>query len=252
LANAGFKLELLDAALCFELNMTDWLILHEHRLLMCANYKPLTLAQLHQLGLPEYDFDCPEEIYPNYETPLLFKSAQGLEWRKVHFGMIPKWADDTSIALKTYNARNETLMQKPTFQNAVSKCKFGVIPVFEFYESKYIEDKPQRWGVRRKDGQAFFIAAIYEICQKGDEIIRSASMITMDAADHPMMKDFHEPGHVKRSVIVIPQQRLDEWLSWKSPNILSFVHGFPAEEFECSHVPKIKIEKISPQLNFFD
>ncbi len=66
------------------------------------------------------------------------------------------------------------------------------------------------------------------------------------------MKEFHEPGPVKRSVIVIPHARLDEWLSLKTPNIHSFVQGFPLDEFECSHVPKAKIEKVSPQLNFFD
>lgn len=219
---------------------------------MCANFKPLNLKQLRDLNLPDIPFDYPDEVYPNYELPLLFKSAQGLEWRKVRFGMIPKWAEDKSIGLKTYNARNETLLQKPTFINAISKCKFGVIPVSEFYESKYIENKPQRWGVRRKDGQAFYIAALYEICRIGDEIIRSATMITMEAIDHPMMKDFHEPGNVKRSVIIIPHERLDEWLSWNSPDIRCFVEGFPEVEFECSHVPKAKIEKMSPQLNFFD
>lgn len=219
---------------------------------MCANFKPLTIAQLRQLSLPEIEFEYADEAYPNYELPLLFQSQQGLEWRKVHFGMIPKWADDKSIALKTYNARNETLMQKPSFANAVSKCKFGVMPAAEFYESKYIDNKPQRWGVRRKDGNAFYIAALYDICQKGGEIIRSASMITMDAIDHPMMKEFHAPGSVKRSVIVIPQQRLAEWLNWSSPDIQPFVEGFPADEFECWHAPKIKIEKTSPQLNFFD
>lgn len=219
---------------------------------MCANFKPLTNIQLQDLNFADLPFEYPEEVYPGYELPLLFQSPQGLEWRKVHFGMIPKWAEDQSIALKTYNARNETLMQKPSFINAVSKYQFGVMPVSEFYESKYIDYKPQRWGVRRKDGAAFYIAALYEICKQGDDIIRSATMITMDAIDHAMMKDFHEPGTVKRSVIVIPHDRLDEWLNWKSPNIQPFVKGFPVEEFECSHVPKIKIEKISPQLNFFD
>jgi len=219
---------------------------------MCANFKPLTLEQWIELKLPEIPFDYLEEVYPNYDFPLLFKSEQGLEWRKVHFGMIPNWADDTSIALKTYNARNETLLQKASFINAVSKCNFGVIPVSEFYESMYIDNKPQRWGVRRKDGKAFYIAALYDICRKGELIIRSSTMITMNAIDHPMMKEFHKTGDVKRSVVVIPESRLDEWLNWKSSNIQSFVQGFPEEEFECSHVPKIKVEKISPQLNFFD
>ena len=191
---------------------------------MCANFKPLTLEQLHNLGLPEIPFEYPEEVYPNYATPLLFHSAQG----------------------------NETLLQKPTFAEATAKCHFGVIPVSEFYESKYFDNKPQRWGVRRKDGQATFIAAVYEIARVQGEIVRSASMITMDAIDHPMMKEFHEPGNIKRSVIVIPQQRLQEWLTLRHPDIRSFVEGFPVEDFECSHVPKEKIKKVSPQLNFFD
>ena len=219
---------------------------------MCANFKPLTLQQLRQLGLPKIDFDYVDEVYPNYATPLLFQAEQELQWRSVNFGLVPKWAEDKSIATKTYNARNETLLQKPTFAEAAAKCKFGVIAVDEFYESKYIDGRPQRWGVRRRDGQAFYIAALYEICRLGEEIVRSASMITMDAIDHPMMKDFHEPGNIKRSVIVIPQNRLLEWLNWPSPQINSFVEGFPVEEFECSHVPKPQLKKPTPQLNLLD
>ncbi|ANF81960.1 hypothetical protein A3K93_06975 [Acinetobacter sp. NCu2D-2] len=219
---------------------------------MCANFKPLTSAQVEALGLPPIPFEYPDEVYPNYDMPLLFKSEKGLEWRAVNFGLIPKWADDKTIGSKTYNARNETLLQKPTFAEATMKSKFGVIPVTEFYESKYFDNKPQRWGVRRKDGKAFYIAALYEIARVGDEIIRSATMITMDAIDHSMMREFHEPGDIKRSVIVIPHERLDEWLSWNSPNIQLFIQGFPVEEFECSYVPKPKIEKISPQMTFFD
>ncbi|WP_278395475.1 SOS response-associated peptidase family protein, partial [Acinetobacter venetianus] len=170
---------------------------------MCANYKPLTIEQSKQLELPLIPFEYTEEVYPSYKAPLLFKSDHGLEWREVLFGLVPKWSEDINISKHTYNARHETIFQKPSFQDAAYKCKFGVIPVSEFYESKYIENKPQRWGVRRKDGKAFYIAALYEIRKLNDQIIRSAAMLTMDAIDHPMMKDFHEPGDVKRSVVVI-------------------------------------------------
>ncbi|HBO71492.1 MAG TPA: DUF159 family protein [Acinetobacter sp.] len=220
---------------------------------MCANYKPLTIEQSKQLELPLIPFEYTEEVYPSYKVPLLFKSDHGLEWREVLFGLVPKWSEDINISKHTYNARHETVFQKPSFQDAAYKCKFGVIPVSEFYESKYIENKPQRWGVRRKDGKAFYIAALYEIRKLNDQIIRSAAMLTMDAIDHPMMKDFHEPGDVKRSVVVISETRLDEWLSLKQPYQLNqFMQGFPVEEFESSHVPKARIEKITPQLNMFD
>ena len=66
---------------------------------MCANFKPLTLDQIRDLNLPDIPFEYPDEVYPNYELPLLFKSDQGLEWRKVHFGLIPNWAEDKNIAL---------------------------------------------------------------------------------------------------------------------------------------------------------
>lgn len=151
---------------------------------MCANFKPVTHVQVHKLQLPDVPFDYLEEVYPAYDLPLLFKSEYGFEWRSVMFGLVPKWAQDKSSAKRTYNARNETLFEKPSFQEAAFKGKFGVIPVTEFYEAKYIDGKAQRWGVRRKDGQGFFIAAIYEICKINDEVIRSASMITMDAIQH--------------------------------------------------------------------
>lgn len=78
---------------------------------MCANFKPISIAQLSALGLPEIPFEYAEEAYPNSSVPLLFKSEQGLEWRSVNFGLIPKWAEDRSIAQKTYNCRNETLLE---------------------------------------------------------------------------------------------------------------------------------------------
>lgn len=219
---------------------------------MCANYKPITLKQLEALGLTHIPFDYEDEIYPSYQTPLLFKSHHCLEWRSVNFGLIPKWADDQSAVKYTYNARNETLHEKRSFQDAFQKCQFGVIPVSEFYEAKYINGRPQRWGVRRRDGQGFYIAALYEIAKIQGGVIRSAAMLTMDAIDHEMMREFHEPADVKRSVMIIPHDQLDEWLSLKTTDIQKFASGFPVDEFECFYCPKSRHAKDSPQLNIFE
>ncbi len=220
---------------------------------MCANFKPITHQQIQQLGLPNIAFEYVDEIFPSFQTPLLFKSAQGLEWRCVNFGLVPKWSEDMEIAKHTYNARNETLLEKRSFVEAFTKCQFGVIPVTEFYESKYINGKPQRWAVRRKDGQAFYVAALYEITRlKSGEIVRSATMISMDAHQHPMMSEFHEPRTDKRSVLVIPHHRLFEWLSLKQTDISSIIEGFPVDEFECFYCPKQRYNKNSSQMNMFD
>jgi putative SOS response-associated peptidase YedK len=163
------------------------------------------------------------------------------------FGLVPKWAEDINISKHTYNARHETIFQKPSFQESAYKCKFGVIPVTEFYESKYTNNKPQRWAVKRKDGRAFYIAALYEIRKLNDKIIRSSAMLTMDAIDHPMMKDFHEPGDVKRSVVVIPHEQLDEWLTLKQPyQLINFMNGFPVESLNVYMYQNSKLRKSHP------
>lgn len=219
---------------------------------MCANFKPITLKQVEALGLAQIPFEYEEEIYPAYQTPLLFKSEQGLEWRLVNFGLIPKWAEDKSSVKYTYNARNETLHEKRSFQDALHKHKFGVIAVSEIYEIKYVNARTQRWAIRRKDGQAFFIAALYEITKIADEVIRSATMLTMDAIDHEMMKEFNEPGEIKRSVIIIPQDQLIHWLSHQSTDIEKFVQAFPVDEFECFYKPRSRNQSNPNQFSFFE
>ena len=77
--------------------------------------------------------------------------------------MIPKWADSTDITKYTYNARSETVMEKPSFRDAWHKSQFALIPVQTIYEPYYQNGKSQRWGIHRKDGQPFTVAAIYEV-----------------------------------------------------------------------------------------
>ncbi len=135
-----------------------------------------------------------------------------MQWREVRFGMIPKWAKDTSITRYTYNARSETVHEKPSFRHAWHNSQFGLIPVQTIYEPKYINGKAQRWGIQQQDNQPFTVAAIYEVAKIGEDIIRSMSMLTINADNHPFMAQFHRPDAKKRSIVVIPPKQRMQWL----------------------------------------
>ena len=155
------------------------------------------------------------------------------------FGMVPKWAKDTAIAKYTYNARSETVMDKPSFKRAWYNNQFALIPVQTIFEPKYIEGKAHRYGIERVDGQPFTVAALYEIVKIGEQIIRSMTMLTINADDHPFMSQFHKPKDEKRSIVVIePQQRMD-WLNMTHESayklLLPMGAGYVAE-----HCPKPK------------
>ena len=48
--------------------------------------------------------------------------------------MIPHWATDANIGRQTYNARSETVSEKPSFRDAWKNAQHCIIPVDAFFE----------------------------------------------------------------------------------------------------------------------
>lgn len=210
---------------------------------MCANFKP---TRRPVLGLnPSVTKD---DVYPGDDCPLLFSDGQSIQWRCVKFGLVPPWAEDLKITRHTYNARTESVDQKPSFIRAWQKNQFALIPVDMFYEPRYINGKAERWGIFRKDKQPFTIAAIYENTRINSEQVRSMSMLTIDAQKHAFMQQFHQPQDTKRSVIVIPEQYRLDWLNCTSQQAPQFFFEL-SDEFTTAPMPRPKAT--SPQGTLF-
>lgn len=180
---------------------------------MCANFKPLRPELSPILDLFPPTFDYKNEIYPGYSSPVLVNHKNHMEWREAIFGLIPKWAEDTKISRHTYNARLETVADKPSFRQAWRNHQFALIAVESIYEPRYLQGKAQRWAIQREDEQPFTIAALYELAQQDNELVRSMTMLTVNADQHPLMKQFHAPDDEKRTVVVIPPHLRMEWLT---------------------------------------
>jgi putative SOS response-associated peptidase YedK len=181
---------------------------------MCANFQPISGNQAKLFTSHQLDFDFKEDVYPNYDTPLLFANVddEQMQWRQARFGMVPKWADSLNITRYTYNARNETVHTKPSFRDAWLGSQFALIPVQTIFEPKYVDGQVQRWGIQRADQAPFTIAAIYQAAKIEGEIIRSMSLLTINADDHPFMSQFHKPDDEKRSIVVIAPEKHMDWL----------------------------------------
>ncbi|MFW2039268.1 SOS response-associated peptidase family protein [Acinetobacter ursingii] len=205
---------------------------------MCANYEPIKRSQAIQLGLFEPTFEYKADIYPGYDCPLIFSTGDAIEWREVKFGLVPKWAKDLKICRNTYNARTETVHEKPSFKNAWAKSQFALIPVQTIFEPKYIDDKAERWGIYREDKLPFTVAAIYENAVIGGKQVRSMSMLTINADNHSFMSQFHKPEDEKRSIIVIPDEYRESWLNCKNDDAHNFFFDMNINEFTARHMPR--------------
>ena len=155
------------------------------------------------------------------------------------FGMVPKWAKDTAIAKYTYNARSQTVMDKPSFKRAWYNNQFALIPVQTIYEPKYINGKAHRYGIHREDNEHFTVAGLYEMVKIGDQLIRSMTMLTINADQHPFMSQFHKPEDEKRSIVVIEPENCQDWLNMHYEDAFELFKPMGAG-YVAEHRPKPK------------
>lgn len=183
---------------------------------MCADYNPARRSSLERMSWGRYTVEPPDfaygETFPGGVAPFL-ANILPTEWLPGMFGLIPHWGDPTKLFRMTYNARTETVAEKPSYRNAWRKRQFGLIPVESFFEPNYETGKAVRWRIQRADGAPFALAGIWER-RLGDQgpAHWSFAMLTINADSHPLMKQFHKPGDEKRSVVVLDPEDHEPWL----------------------------------------
>ncbi|GAA5177500.1 SOS response-associated peptidase family protein [Niveibacterium umoris] len=182
---------------------------------MCANYTPAKLEKLARIALSlaiREDSTDYREAFPGGVAPFLANILPH-EWLPGMFGLVPHWGDPARLSRMTYNARSETVAEKPSFRNAWKQRQFGLIPVDCLYEPNYESGKAVRWRIERADGEPFALAGLWERRMNDEGPAHwSFSMLTVNADEHPFMRQFHKPGDEKRSVVVLDPDDYPGWL----------------------------------------
>jgi len=168
-----------------------------------------------------FDLDLPpsnqHDIFPSYPAPIILQShntertAIGL----ARFGLIPSWAKEESFGRKTYNARVETVSEKPSYRVAWKERHYALALADSFYEPCYESGKAIRTPIRQANGEPMAIASIWDTWTdtESGELIVSFSMITIDASAHPVMNRFHKPEDEKRTVVPLRPELFNQWLN---------------------------------------
>lgn len=182
---------------------------------MCANYQPASREALAALPLPPPDFAY-GEAYPGSVVPIVTNFAPR-QWVPACFGLIPAWARDAKIVRSTYNARSETVSDKPSFRHAWQRGQLCIIPAEALYEPCYETGKAVRWRIAHADGAPMGVAGIWERRDSNDGLPRwSMAMLTINADNDPVFRRFHKPDDEKRSVVILPRAAWGDWLRCKS------------------------------------
>ena len=154
------------------------------------------------------------------------------------FGLVPHWANDTRTTRHTFNARSETVAEKPSFRDAWKRAQRCIIPAEAFFEPDWRSGKAVSSRIAKVDGEPIGIAGLWSAWKsaKGD-VIHSFTMLTVNADEHPLMRDFHKPTDEKRMVVVLAPERYGDWLAAAPDRVHEFMKVCEADTLWAATEP---------------
>lgn len=168
-------------------------------------------------------------VAPTTDVPIVLERlVDGEVRRQIHvarWGLVPGWAKDLSVGVRAFNARSETVEEKPTFRSAVKKRR-AAVPVQGYYEwRKEAGGKKRPFFVYHPEGRLIFFAGLYEWWKDADESwILSTTILTMDAPPEQAPGILGElAGLHDRLPIPMDAQMMAYWLDPEQPDASALI-----------------------------
>ncbi len=109
------------------------------------------------------DWNPRYNIAPTQSVPVIRQNPKEAvrELSLFHWGLVPSWVKDPSVAARMINARSETASTKPAFSEAL-KFRRCLVPADGFYEWRKTGKVKEPYCFEINDGRLFAFAGIWE------------------------------------------------------------------------------------------
>ena len=184
---------------------------------MCGRYEIHNSPQmlmLYFLLAQEPSGYCNPDVRPTNSAPIIRVSDGQRMIEPARWGLIPPWAKDETIAHHTFNARAETLDEKPSFR-AAFKRRRCIVPMTAFFEWRAVagQKKKEKLRFASPEGKPLAVAGLWERWQRlgAGETIETYTVIT--TAANGLMAPIHDrmPALLAAS----------DWEAWLDPDMIN-------------------------------
>lgn len=207
-------------------------------------------------------FKEPRRYEPNYyqnafalpELPVITSEDTGYI-ELFRWGLVPSWTRDRNAAgeirTKTFNAKAETITEKPSFREPI-RHKRCLVVSRGFYEWQNRVDGKIPFYIYLKGHRVFSYAGIYDRWQ--DKMTgqweNTFSIIT--TAANPLMENIHNLK--KRMPVILDERDEKYWLDTSAPldELLSLLKAYPESDMQAhtisKRITKRGLEKNTPEI----
>jgi putative SOS response-associated peptidase YedK len=160
------------------------------------SYKPG--SRINAFSLPQLPVICNDDPF----------SIRIFTW-----GLIPFWVKDANsakeIRMKTFNAKSESLAEKPSFRNSLNRKRCLVL-ANGFYEWHTDGKKKIPYFIGLKDQIAFALAGLYDQWTNRETGEKTDTFTVITTRANPMMEEIHNLK--KRMPVILAPGTEQRWL----------------------------------------
>jgi len=186
------------------------------------------------------------DVFPRYTAPFIRAAKQETAYQRElvvgTWSLIPWFAKTPKLSFPTCNARSEELGAKASYKLPWARGQRCIIPAESFFEPCWETGKHVAWRFRPANGGLWGLAGLWNtwVCKETGEIFESYTMLTINADGHPLMGRMHRPDpkrppdrQDKRSVVPIPVEDVDTWLTAPPDQAAQLVRLAPSDAFDA-------------------
>ena len=182
---------------------------------MCGRFvitsPPAALRQI--FGYAEQpNFPPRYNIAPTQPIPIVIVENGTRHFRLMRWGLLPGWVEDPRQFSLLFNARAETVMERPAFKNAMKRRRC-LIPADGYYEWQASEKRKRPHFIYRRDSQPIGLAGLAEtwIGPNGEEMDSVAIVTAPASADLAVL-------HHRVPVTISPED-FERWLDCRANDV---------------------------------
>ncbi|MET1057078.1 MAG: SOS response-associated peptidase [Pedobacter sp.] len=180
---------------------------------MCARY---TLTKKEKELMQAYQVKLPSPFEPNFnlaptQEGLVITADQPDIAQKMHFGLVPYWAESIKMDFSTLNARSESATTAKTWAPLIKHHKTCLVLADGFYEWDRKSGKPVPYRFVINDRELFAFAGLWSEWKSKmtNEVYRSFTIMTTVAND--TVGKVHDPKF--RMPVILDKNEEALWLS---------------------------------------
>ncbi len=180
---------------------------------MCGGYTFIPgdgfLSRFEISGNPYDSLPRNFNVRPGAVMPVIIREDGKNILMPMQWGLVPPWAKDPKIGYKMFNARSETVAEKPSFKGPFRRSRC-LVPVSGFYEWKPQPRGKQPYYFIKGEEEMMALAGLYEISYDADQLKLLSYTILTKGADKVV-------SHVhKRMPVVLDENQEADWLDEKA------------------------------------